>query len=184
MTWRGSLLVLSVFNLIQSTGETFNWVFYLIFFSEFLSLLNSSFLFYIVFIHGVYSGVCLHPLQFHYKSFNHLFWIFWDFIHFSIISFCYCGVVEFWTIQVTLVFGISCVSVLGFVPLRPNSWLEVLITCSISVDVQAGQCSGWVEVVFLTSRLVVWINSPVSDHGSGDKACHQHCSAQTNWSLL
>jgi hypothetical protein len=57
------------------------------------------------------------------------------FIHFSILSVCYTGVVDFWRSYMPLFFHISFVSALGFVHLRPCNWLEILITCSHFVEV-------------------------------------------------
>jgi hypothetical protein len=85
-----------------------------------------------------------------------IFWILWDFIHFTIISVCYCAVVKFWKSHVVLFFHISHISALGFVHLRQSCWLEVLMTCSLSVKYYlcVEQCSSQVEVLYLTLDLV------------------------------
>jgi hypothetical protein len=41
--------------------------------------------------------------------------------------------IDFWTSHVSLFFHISYVSALGFVHLGSSNWLEVLVTCSLSV---------------------------------------------------
>jgi hypothetical protein len=56
-------------------------------------------------------------------------------------------------------FHISCVSELRFVSLRPSCWLEVLITCSLSVDVfsmfrQERVVAGWGSIFYHWAEVI------------------------------
>jgi hypothetical protein len=65
----------------------------------------------------------------------------WIFIHtlFNFIDHCYNNIFnslfEISSTSLSLVFHISYASALEFAPLRPNCWLEVLITSSLSVEI-------------------------------------------------
>jgi biotin transporter BioY len=61
---------------------------------------------------------------------------------------------NFWRNHIAFIFHISCVSALAFVYLWPSFWLEVLLSCILSIEVfnvQARQGYDRVEVQILTT---------------------------------
>jgi hypothetical protein len=60
-------------------------------------------------------------------------WILWEFIHFPIAVFTVVELLAVGGVKLPYFFHVSCVSDFVFSHLRLSCWLEVLITCSLSV---------------------------------------------------
>jgi hypothetical protein len=61
----------------------------------------------------------------------------------------------FGSVMLTCFFHVSCVYALGFAYLRLSHWLDILTTCTFSVEIFSMFGQDCVDVKFLTTGLVV-----------------------------